>query len=501
MMRQASATVHFRARPLPIAGMVFALMTWLALTGMAAAQYPGNRIVFLAFVAAFSLLLALAVPPPRLYGYSFLAVFMFLGFCAKLVAYLSLDIPLIEPTGSFDSSAGAWDEALLPAIVGAVAACAVRISHLLLKPMTHPAPVVASPDWYLRQRRWVLITTVITIALFGILNLALGFYQIGVRPRLVLPAHLNVPVGWLLSMGMAMWVATLMGWELSVQKMRPRFALMLPLYEALMTVSVLSRATYLLRALSYVLVVLEFPRWFSQLLSRRSQLAMAALVASGFIVSIIAVSALRVLAYPARELPPSETAGPATSPAPVTAIVPEVVATIAKDSKPVAHEITSMLIGRWIGIEGTMAVSSYIDLDVGLLRAALVENPGSGQESLYQRVAGSSYATEESFVFGTTPGLVGVLFYSGSLWIVFGGMSLVVAFLIAFEVGATRAVRNAFVVALTGQALANGIAQMNFPYLFLVLCVQLWFTLVGLTFIASRPATVERRVAAEPVRA
>ncbi len=142
-----------------------------------------------------------------------------------------------------------------------------------------------------------------------------------------------------------------------------------------------------------------------------------------------------------------------------------------------------MLVGRWVGIEGTMATSSYPQKSEELFGLALLENPAAGEASLYQRISGSSYQTTEEYIFLTTPGAIGVLDYSGSLGFVFGGMSVLTGLLIVIELAAVRLVRSAFVVSIGLLALANGIAQMNFPYLFFVLCVEQCFAFVAFALV------------------
>ena len=82
---------------------------------IATANYPGNRIAFLLFSGAFLLLIGAAIPQPRIYGYTFLAGFLFLGFQLKALAYFAFGIALLEPTGNFNGTSSAWDASLVPA--------------------------------------------------------------------------------------------------------------------------------------------------------------------------------------------------------------------------------------------------------------------------------------------------------------------------------------------------------------------------------------------------
>ena len=111
-------------------------------------------------------------------------------------------------------------------------------------------------------------------------------------------------------------------------------------------------------------------------------------------------------------------------------------------------------------------------------------------------MAGSYYKTDSQFNFGTTPGVIAVLSYSGSAVLVFVGLSSITALLVLVEVAAKRLVRNPFVVSMAGLILANAISQMNFPYLFVIFLFELSGTLLLLGFLeASRGA---RRQAKNP---
>src|SRR5438445_12760510 len=82
----------------------------------AVGRYTGNTVSFSLFVVANGVMLALALPRPRLYGYAFLALFLFLGFVNKVLAFWTLGVALEEPTGSFAGTGQEWDAALMSSI-------------------------------------------------------------------------------------------------------------------------------------------------------------------------------------------------------------------------------------------------------------------------------------------------------------------------------------------------------------------------------------------------
>jgi hypothetical protein len=490
--------------------LVLIAVSWLMLVLKASLNYPGSRWVFLLFASSYVLMAALAVPKPRLYGYTFLAAFLFLGFCAKSVAYLGLGLALVEPTGAFNGSGRAWDLALLPAIAGSGAVIAVRVLHIIRFRSQRKAasPLgLPPPAWYVRRRQPVLAASVACLLTLNALNLFLALYQTGVSPRLVFPAHLSVFVEWLFVAGLAMWAATLVAWEAQLPYARFGWSLLIPFTEALASVSTLSRSAYAFRALSYVLVTAEFPAFFRARLARHWRSLFLVLLPVGFAVSLAGVSVLRVSVYPldylsaATPLGPSPGTAPAptvpaptaptpTAPTPTAPVststpAPVVAAKVTNSRLQIAaRELSFLVVGRWIGIEGTMAVSSYPGLSTDFFQRALREKPSVGESGLYQRIAGSTYHTTDRYVFLTTPGAIAVLDFSGSLPAVAAGMGILTALLISLEIVTARVVGNAFIVSIVAMSVANAIAQMQFPYLFLVFLLEQAVAVAGLGLIS-----------------
>jgi hypothetical protein len=478
----------------PYSNLIWWGAVWLAalaaatLTIIAALNYPGQRWAFAIFVALSFFMIALVVPKPRLYGYTFFAAFLFLGFCAKTVAYFGLRIALVEPTGNFNGTGAAWDAALAVAIAGSASVVSVRVIHLIGSRVTggraQPSDPIGHypPGWYVRRRLGVVAVSIMAIIALDALNLVTALYQVGVSPRLVLPAHLNGVVSWLITTGLALWTATLFGWEVRLYPQNGGRRLLIPLVEAIGTMSTLSRAAYLFRALPYVAVLAEHRNFYQRAFSRRWRWTWLLVLPAGFVLSLIAVSAFRVAIFPSApsEIPtasvvmtPSPVASPTTAPTPSAATTPPLPATQPFDRVNsrlgwAAREISTMVVGRWIGIEGAMAVSSYRGLGLGLLGQGLLENPRTGEAALYQRISRSSYNTSGQFVFLTTPGAVAILYYAGSLPLVALGMAVLTGVLLTFEILASRILVNSFVVAVLSLTLANAIAQADFPYLLLV---------------------------------
>jgi hypothetical protein len=141
--------------------------------------------------------------------------------------------------------------------------------------------------------------------------------------------------------------------------------------------------------------------------------------------------------------------------------------------KRVGDEISTLFIGRWIGLEGAMVVSSVNGLDWNLLSAGLVERGDAGVDSIYQRMADAKYPRYSNYIFQTLPGPVAILFYSGSYIIVAAGMGFIFIVCYTLESLAERVSRNPAVSSVVGVALAYLFVQMNYPRTFFIFIVEI----------------------------
>ena len=90
---------------------------------------------------------------------------------------------------------------------------------------------------------------------------------------------------------------------------------------------------------------------------------------------------------------------------------------------------------RWVGIEGLMAVSAYPAKGWGLFYTALTEKLEIGSIDLYQEICLSQYRYTDltKYQFGSIPGAVAFLFYSGAKWFLVVGMFLLILFVLFSE--------------------------------------------------------------------
>lgn len=458
-------------RPLSASAIVAAscLAAALALTAAACAGHPGSAGPVAWYSLSFLALVALIFPRPRSYAYTFFAGLLFLGFWPKFVAQAVWGIALVEPIGDFSGTEEQWSDALEAAAWGAFGAVLARVAQLWLA-RRHGVQAAATdagvvPSWFARHRQLTWVSTLALVVTLNALNARFAFFTVGMNPRLVLPLHLTVVPVWLVNIGLALWIATLVRWQLILDRRSLPAGLLGACAEAfLASVSSASRLTFVLRAGAYFVALAEDWKTYRDAIGRRT----AVIFAAGFLIllslSIAAVFWIRVQVYYGYDTDASQDE-PFTS---------HLVRTMKK-------QIPNLILHRWVGLEGVLAVSAVPQRGSGLLYAAVADDPRHGAQSLYQRHAKPAHLAETGkFTFLANAGVVAILWFSGSFAVVLAGMALVAAIMMLTEEFARRLTANPFLLAVAGAALANVVVQTTFPYLTAVFLAQLCVAIVFL---------------------
>jgi hypothetical protein len=145
-----------------------------------------------------------------------------------------------------------------------------------------------------------------------------------------------------------------------------------------------------------------------------------------------------------------------------------------------ARQVGSLVIDRWIGLEGVMSVVAYEDKGFPLLMLALRESPSVGNDGLYEHMSASTYRKVPGRTFLTIPGGAAILYFSGSILLVFLGLMTFCFAGVALERFALKATESPFAMAVIAIAASNSVAQLNHPYSALVLWIQLFTACVAI---------------------
>lgn len=125
--------------------------------------------------------------------------------------------------------------------------------------------------------------------------------------------------------------------------------------------------------------------------------------------------------------------------------------------------ILSLVVDRWIGLEGVMAVSAYPAKSGALLVEAAKEKREIGKTTKFQYICNSHYrwVDASNWQFASLPGAAAFLYFSGSLWVVLLGMAMFAFLLQLGEQLVFSLTSNPLLCSLFGLTLANSIAQFG----------------------------------------
>lgn len=455
---------------------IFAVAFFLMAAG-SFSYYPGSAIVLLFFQAVFLLMFLMAWVRPFVDSYFFLALFLFLGFCLKFNVHLFVEYSFVEPVGDFEGDPAHLDQALIGAAVAALGVVVFRGIQFFQYYFNHSNQVVADevvPGWYLRFPGSVWGALILFFVILYVVNYFFAFFQTGVNSRLALPFGLGAALAWLCYCGAIVAFYLVLGWE-SARKKDRTWPILWPLclLGILVSASLLSRATMILLFLSFVVTLIFHKKYlFLKIWNAWRWKALVLPLASLFI-SLFLVSWLRLNTYNYEysgvatvQTSGHDSAGQVGRPLPQVGMTPRLM----------FIEVMRLGVDRWVGLEGMLVFAASDARGLPMLVNILSESPSEGTNSIYQKLSSSPYEFMEEFTYLTLPGAPALLFSSGSLWITFGGMFLLVALLSFFERFTFWASRSRFVTSWVAVLMANAVCQMSFPYL--------WGVFVVVSFLA-----------------
>lgn len=427
-------------------------MVWLItmLTGLV--FYTGSSFVYLLFSIVFLALLVDGLMRGESLGYKFFTLFLWLGFWLKFVVHLLLKYPFLEPVGYFDDNPASWDKVLLVSSMGAFA---VLVSATLIssRKTSHVNKMLASssyaPRWYLPLRHWLWGGVFVAIFLIPSLNIFYGLFQIGLIPKLVLPWPLNGLTAWLLGFGLLMVLYTLVFWDQSL-KLSWKIGFLGVLAESLLSgLSVLSRSIYLFHSIPYLYEL------FKSRLAPKLTLSMKGSICVVWLLFFVAsISAVTMMRY--SDLSPID----ASSDKSITLTNTDFFGVADKVSRRVA----SLIVDRWIGIEGVMATVAYPAKSVELFQYALQERRVKGELDIYtQKIANTklSDADIQKYQYATIPGGIAFFYYTGSVLCVFIGMVLLTCLIFVTEKVVFILTKNPYFCAFWSMGIAQGMASFG----------------------------------------
>lgn len=460
-------------------------LVWLLLSMGSLALYPGDAFIFIGFCIASLVMFGVGWFAGKSYFYIFLAVFWLLGFWLKAVLHLIFSYDFVEPVGNFNGSAMTWDNVISVATVAIFALVLSRIIFILIFKtndiqqmlVTHPK----IPSFYKKHSKIVWWITIAIIFVIAELNAIFGLNQIGIVARYTLPFKLNIINAWVLDTGFVFWLAILLWWDFKLGKKIWLPLSIVILSGLLISYSLLSRGYFIYQAGSFLL---PFATLRKNLRISYHLALVGLLFLVGILLTVHFVMQARDSIYPLDHRPNTDAVYVATD-------------DISSSGK--GNIFVKLAVDRWVGLEGVMAVSSWPNLGKDLFFKAWSEN-AKNKDPLYTTVCNATsylkrnHDNKEKFSFASLPGIVAMLFYSGSQWLVFAAVFLLSFFMFLSEKFLTKLFGNPFVNSFYGMYSAVLISMCASGYLLAVQFLEIWLGFLILWFFIQRNKRFESSI-------
>jgi len=378
---------------------------------LAWSHYPGSSSAYWVFVLTSNALLFSGFRTSAVFFDTFIGTFTWLGFWFKLVLTLLLAGGTFgEPVGAFDGSGRAFDRGLWISTCGLLGLlCASFVRGKWIFSYEKRQVSFTQPGFLelYKSHRLLLLGLFAALVTFVTLsNAILGVYQRGLLPRMHLPIGMGALYTWLLLFGLAAISALLLRLDLSLNARFPLIVGIMSLLECFATsISLLSRGMMLIG--SALLLGLfsaarkegirqPFLRW----------IVLLTVFVCLFVVSVFAVNHLRTFAYRMSGAEGSD------SPFAISSL----------DVKRLSDSNRALIVGRWVGLEGVLAVSAASD-DLGweLWNRAWNERPSKGLSFYDTNLISSPYVNADFSMVRhqSLPGIIAFFYYPGSMSFLF----------------------------------------------------------------------------------
>lgn len=410
-------------------------------------SYAGNLYVYLLFSLVANLLLYCGFRKNAIFFDAFIGTFFWLGFWLKFTDRIIFSQGIFTLAPYFDGTADAFDRGLLVATCG--------LSGLVLASLTrekfwycYPKKIAQTShygllEFYRCYRKAIWVAFLVLVVFVGSSNIYLGIYQRGVLPQIRLPLGLNGIYTWLLMFGLATLSAVIIRLEMLQNQKCTVTVAGIGLFESFVSnTSMLSRGM-LLNAGALLYGIATAVSKYSIVIKIRSVFTMLVIFSVLFVSSVLIVNYLRISTFQVK------------------------VETVSAEA--VKGMTSPLFLGRWLGIEEVLAVSSYPKLGWNVWNEAWKEKPTTQQEQthffdrVFTKTPNIEIDRSKYHFISTLPGVVAFFFYPGSIEFLLVAMfclGWLAAGLeyIAYHLGG----KNVILTALLAQVLA--FRFMNFGY-------------------------------------
>jgi len=421
--------------------------------------YDGSPLIFTFFSLVFLFLLVDGIFRSISLAYTFLVIFLWLGFWLKLIAHLWLGYAYREPTGYFGGSSEQWDAVLLISSVGAIGVILTKymFSKLAAKHDWRNVKVTyLAPAWYSSHRLWLWGMVWAIIIILPMINMVYGIFRVGLPPAISLPWPLTGLFTWFMGFGVILLVSTLVYWDHAIKKGWLMGYAGVLVESFLSAFSCLSRSVYLFHSVPYLYVL--FTQRFQKGGGARKKMILSVLFLWGsiFVISLLSVMVFRYSHDPSINSFVSKEGSVQNKGEESPFSLDEAVVHL--------NRITGLLVDRWIGLEGLMAVSAYPEKSTVLFWNLTEERRLKGKIDFYTKEISRAEFTEsqaENAQYATIPGAIAYFYYTGSIWVVLIGMGLLTCLMLGSERLVFLLSKNPYLCSFWSMSIAMAVASFG----------------------------------------
>ncbi|MEN6318163.1 MAG: hypothetical protein ABFD82_05360 [Syntrophaceae bacterium] len=451
-------------------------------------NYSGRAIVYIIFTIVLNTLFVCGFTKNKIFLDTFIGIFLWLGFWLKFSVRVGfMGGRFYECVGSFSGTGAACDQVLLITSCGVSAlliATFIRrkflFSYTSAIRQTRLEGIFA---YYRDHRKLTLALFISLVVVVALTNVIFGVYQRGMVPRTILPFGLGGIYTWLLLFGLTSVSAVILDCEFRMKK-DPYLASFIGFLECFFSNGAMLSRGMILNGGSLTIGLLDNARKRSINLGLRYQLIILVVFGALFVSSVLAVNYIRSYsivssienaavrhskALKSKALDSRASKSRALDSPELNVKAAESAELNSMALKTSVRTTQPLILDRWVGIEGVMAVSSYPRLGWDLWKTAWQERYSHSGTSMYDLTFIKSPYLEfdaSEYHFISLPGIVAFFYYPGSYVFLFFSMLLLGLLGAGIEIATFRlSGGNIILCSLIAQVVAYRYASFGYvPY-------------------------------------
>ena len=398
----------------------------LLLTYLGTQNYSSSKINYLSFSLISNFLILFAVRKNAIFFETFFSLLLWLGFWFKFTCTIVFTDGIFrEGVGIFDYSQKSFDEVLIVSQIGLLSFIIsgyFRQLFLFKYPEKLKLPNLKKNLFsFGRKKIWIIF--VFLYIFVALLNFYFKIYQKGLLPIYDLNFILSGMFKWMLLFGLSAFSATLVFYEYSFYKKFFFMSVVIILFETFFTsFSMLSRGM-IFNAIALLYGIYKFSKKIDTPNNFTYYLKSILLIFILFYISVSSVNYLRANYFYVGKSVEFVLDKADKQTETQTEILKKL-----PTSKQINSEILFLIINRWVGVDGIMAVTSKKNiLSLEFLFSSFKERPTKDTPTFYELTFGLEENIPikelyENVKGNTLPGIMAFLFYSGSYFVLFIGI-------------------------------------------------------------------------------